>query len=406
MTFHIVPVDLSRGQSRPGGSTGLMRIIASTSMSLLAAFLLVLATGCAYAPGVRFGDAAADTGRRDSSSAEADGTADAAPAGALQSITPDLIRAQRAARPTAVDAQVKRLFGVAQPYQIGPGDILNIVVWDHPELVLAPAGSITTDASGSTVSNGYDVSPMGLIQFPYIGNLVVGGLTEYELHERLTTRLARYFTDPKVTVRIQAYRSGRVYVDGAVRTPGLQLINDIPMTLPEAINRAGGLAPDADRSTVSVSRDGRPVNINLQQLTALGINPNNILLSNGDLVRVASRDDAKVYVMGEVSHPMAQPLRDGRLTLNEALGEAGGVNTTSGDPRQIYVVRAKVDGSAPEIYHLDAHSAAAYALAEGFALQARDVVYVDPAPLVRWNRVVSLILPSALAVTAGKALVW
>ena len=44
----------------------------------------------------------------------------------------------------------------------------------------------------------------------------------------------------------------------------------------------------------------------------------------------------------------------------------------------------------------------AYALAEGFELQARDVIYVDPVPLVRWNRVISLILPSAQAVNVTR----
>ncbi|UUZ68370.1 SLBB domain-containing protein [Polaromonas sp. P2-4] len=173
------------------------------------------------------------------------------------------------------------------------------------------------------------------------------------------------------------------------------------MTLPEAIGRAGGFTATADRSAVAISRNGSTTAINMQQLTALGINPSSILLGSGDLVRVLSRDESKVYVMGEVTRPLAQPLRNGRLTLNEALGEAGGVSTTSGDPRQIYVVRSAPDGQ-PEIYHLDARSPVAYALAEGFELKSRDVVYVDPAPLVRWNRVISLILPSAQVVNVTR----
>ncbi|UUZ78602.1 polysaccharide biosynthesis/export family protein [Polaromonas sp. P1(28)-13] len=277
------------------------------------------------------------------------------------------------------------------------------MVWDHPELTIVPAASsLTTEASSlSSVGNGYNVSPAGLVQFPYVGNLKLGGLTEYEARDLLVTRLAKFFKDPQVTVRIQSYRSGRVYIDGEVRTPGQQAVNDVPMTLPEAIGRAGGFTATADRSAVAISRNGSTTAINLQQLTALGINPSSILLGSGDLVRVLSRDESKVYVMGEVTRPLAQPLRNGRLTLNEALGEAGGVSTTSGDPRQIYVVRSALDGQ-PEIYHLDARSPVAYALAEGFELRSRDVVYVDPAPLVRWNRVISLILPSAQVVNVSR----
>ncbi|MNV76117.1 SLBB domain protein [compost metagenome] len=113
------------------------------------------------------------------------------------------------------------------------------------------------------------------------------------------------------------------------------------------------------------------------------------------------RDESKVFVMGEVTRPLAQPLRNGRLTLNEALGEAGGLNPTSADPRQIYVVRSAAHDQS-KVFHLDAQSPMAYALAEGFELRSHDVVYVDPVPLVRWNRVISLILPSAQAVNVTR----
>ena len=166
-----------------------------------------------------------------------------------------------------------------------------------------------------------------------------------------------------------------------------------------------------------MTRNGVTTLVNLPQLTELGVNPSRIMLAAGDLVSVGNRDESKVYVLGEVTRPMALPLRSGRLTLNEALGESGGVSSLSGDPRQIYVVRSRngrhgstanagaaaVTPTTPEIYHLDASSPVAYALSEGFELRARDVVFVDPVPLVRWNRVISLILPSATGIAATRA---
>ena len=119
------------------------------------------------------------------------------------------------------------------------------------------------------------------------------------------------------------------------------------------------------------------------------------------MVRVLGRDESKVFVLGEVLRPSTQTLRNGRLTLNEALSDSGGINPVSGNPRQIYVIRAQ-QPTQPQIFHLDAQSPVAYALAEGFELQPRDVVYVDPVPLVRWNRVISLIVPSAQAVTTTR----
>ena len=337
----------------------------------------------------------------------------APPPGALLAITPELISRQRALQKAELGNDVKSLFAEAKPYGIGAGDVVNIVVWNHPELVLTPAGStLTTDSSGlASVGNGYNVSPEGLIQFPLLGTFKIAGMTENGAREELTQRLSKFIKDPQITLRVQAYRAGRVYVDGEVRVPGLQAINDIPMTLPEAISRAGGMTPTADRAMVAVTRKGVTSVINMPQLTALGVNPSRIMLAAGDLVRVGNREDTRVYVMGEVTKPTALPLRNGRLTLNEALGESGGVNATTGDPRQIYVVRSRSGDSAavadasvqvspttPEIYHLDASSPTAYALAEGFELKSRDVVFVDPVKLVLWNRVISLILPSAAVV--------
>ena len=148
--------------------------------------------------------------------------------GSLLAITPKLINQQRAMRKADVSDDVKSFFSEAKAYGIGPGDILNIVVWNHPELVL---------------EKGYNVSPEGLIQFPLLGTFKIVGMSEIRAREELIRRLSKFLKDPQITVRIQDYRTGRVYVDGEVRTPGQQAINDIPMTLPEVISRAGGFTP-------------------------------------------------------------------------------------------------------------------------------------------------------------------
>jgi polysaccharide export outer membrane protein len=376
---------------------------------ILIILLTLFLNGCAYAPGFYMNkekpsSETKETGwfstapRRDTS----EQAPDLPPPGQVKPITPSLITAQRTMRATEVPADVKKLFDIPKDYTIGPGDILNIVVWDHPELSITAAGGLATDSGSlSGVGNGFNVSPQGLIQFPYAGTIKVGGLTEFEVRDILTKRLAKVIKSPQVTVRIQSYRSGRIYIDGEVKTPGLLTLNDIPMTLPEAIGRAGGMTALADRSSVAITRQGKTTVVSMPQLLSQNINPSSILLANGDLIRVLAREESKVFVMGEVARPSSLTLRNGRLTLNEALGDAGGLNQATGDPRQIYVVRA-ANTENPEIFHLDAQSPAAFALAEGFELQARDVVYVDPVPLVRWNRVISLILPSAQAVNTTR----
>lgn len=326
-----------------------------------------------------------------------------APPGALMTISPQLIEEQRTLQSAEIDQEIKHLFGVATEYKVGPGDVLNIVVWNHPELALPMAGSnVATDTANiADVGNGYNVSPEGLIQFPFVGAVKIAGLTEYQVSSLLTRRMAQYISDPQLTVRIQAYRNSRIYIDGEVHKPGLLTINDIPMTLPEAINRAGGLTPDADRSSVILTRNGVATHINMPQLTRKGVNPSQIMMANGDLLRVINRNDSKVFMLGDVHSPRSQPLQDGQLTLAQALGEASGINPETGNARQVYVIRKGVNGNA-EIYHLDASVPTAYVLAADFELKARDMVFVDPAPIVRWNRVISMLLPSYGAISATR----
>ncbi|MDB5795382.1 MAG: hypothetical protein JWR25_1761, partial [Noviherbaspirillum sp.] len=154
-----------------------------------------------------------------------------------------------------------------------------------------------------------------------------------------------------------------------------------------------------DQSQVVVNRGGTNYQINLPQLVQRGVNPANILLADGDVVRVRSRDESKVFVSGEVVSPRALPMYNGRLTLNEALGESGGVNPLSGDGSQIYVVRK--NGTDQVVYQLDGRKPGALAMAEGFELNPKDVVYVAATPLANWHRAISLILPSALSGAVG-----
>lgn len=326
----------------------------------------------------------------------------------LKPITPQLVQSERALREKQVSQDISRLIGKASPYKIDSGDVLSIVVWDHPELsnsatvaagAMAGTGADAATSATTAPPAGFMVDHEGVVQFPYAGSIKIAGLTQDQARNLLTSKLAKYIRDPKVTLRVQSYRSKRVYVDGDVKTPGLQAINDIPMTLIEAINRAGGVLPTGDQSQIVVNRGGTNYQINLPQLVQRGVNPATIMLVDGDVVRVRSRDESKVFVSGEVIAPKALPMHNGRLTLNEALGESGGINPTSGDGSQIYVIRKT--GSDQVVYQLDGRTQGAMAMAEGFDLSPKDVVYVAATPLANWHRAISLILPGALSSAVG-----
>lgn len=363
-------------------------------MRRLFAVLMVAASlaGCSsMAPGIQFSNARAASG---------DDAKEINPE--IRVITPKLVKSERQERDKRVSEDISALMQPAQVYRIEAGDVLSIVVWDHPELsstMLPPqpaggVGVIGVAASPMQPGSGFEIDQNGMLDFPYAGKIKAAGLMPNELHALLSKRLAQYLRDPKVTLKVQNYRSKRVYVDGEVKVPGVQPINDIAMTLTEAINRAGGMNAAADQSRVMVTREGKTYQINLPQLVQRGVNPSSVMLANGDLVRVLSRDDSKVFLSGEVSSPRALAMRNGRLTLNEALGEAGGINPVTGDARKVFVVRRSDKES--RVYQLDANAPGALAMAEGFDLEPKDVVYVAATPLTNWNRTISALIPGSL----------
>ena len=365
--------------------------------------LLLGLQGCSVltAPGFGYGDAGTRTSVPLGQYVVGD--PDNPPQGVIIPITKELVQAQKMSRPRDIAPEIKALFGTPAPYTIGPSDVIGIVVYDNPDLLPAASAVITqqVDPTGISSAPGFIVSAGGEVSFPYIGRVKVAGLTEIEASDLIERRLTKFIREPQVSVRIVSFRSRRAYVEGEVRTPGLQPFTDVPMTLPQALSRAGGITTLGDRAVVHLTRGDVTTRIDLIALEELGINPNRILLQNDDLITVRSREENKVYVMGEATIASALTMNNGRLSLNQALGEARGPDRTTANTAQVYVIRNNAEGD-PALFHLDANSPAALALAENFALKPRDVIYIDPVPLVQWNRIVSLILPSAQVLYTGR----
>ncbi|MBP0604873.1 polysaccharide biosynthesis/export family protein [Burkholderia sp. CpTa8-5] len=298
----------------------------------------------------------------------------------------------------SVPGELRDIASSPDAYTLGRGDVLQITVWDHPELAAALGAPAQSAPRAADAPPGFVVDQDGTLQFPYAGRLPVAGLTAEQVQTQLARRLDKTFRNPQVTVRIASFRAKQVYIEGEVHTPGSQPVNDIPMTLYDAIGRAGGFSAAADRSRIVLVRDGVERRIDLTGMAEQGRNPSKIVLRNGDLVRVLARDESGVFVMGEVNKPVtALPMRNGRLTLSEAIAQAGSLNANTADAAQLYVVRGMQDAQ-PQVYHLDARSPVAMVLANQFQLKPKDVVYVDGNGLVRFSRVLSLLLP---AINAG-----
>ena len=207
--------------------------------------------------------------------------------------------------------------GAPYDYKIGVGDVLSIVVWDHPELT-APFGSFN-----NVQDQGNVVREDGTIFYPFVGQLEVAGRTALDIREELAVKLASYIESPQLDVRVVNYRSQRFFVTGFVSKPGTYPVTDVPVRVVEAL-----------------------------------------------------------------------PMTNRALTLTQALGEAGGIQEARADGRGVYVIRKSEFAGVIDVYQLDVSEAWAFALGDEFLLQPRDVVYVSAAPISRWNRWVSNVLPS------------
>ena len=121
----------------------------------------------------------------------------------------------------------------------------------------------------------------------------------------------------------------------------------------------------------------------------------NRLLQHNDIIHVPRNDATKVFVMGEVNNPATLPINRSGLTLAEALANVGGFNEMTAEASGIFVLRASNDNTKiADVYQLDASNAIALILATQFQLKPMDLVYVTSAPIARWNKVISLLLPT------------
>jgi polysaccharide biosynthesis/export protein len=303
-------------------------------------------------------------------------------------ITPELVAANGVNAQPAAQIPAELLAFRPESYQIQPGDTLLITVWDHPELS-TPAGS-----QQQAVANGRQVQPDGTFFFPYAGKNNISGKTIEEVRSMLASKLGRYLNDPQVDVNVVGYGS-RISMQGAFTNTTPQEITPVPLTLSQAVGRAGVNVEQADISGLVLTRDGKSYRLDQDALNRNGAMAQDIFLKPGDQIFLPFNDRKEIYVMGEVSQPQAINFKTTNMTLTQALGRVGGLDQTSSNAAAVYVIRGVEDmKQAPAtVYHLNAKSPVAFALADQFLLQAGDVVYVGPAGVTRWNRFLSQLIP-------------
>jgi polysaccharide export outer membrane protein len=159
------------------------------------------------------------------------------------------------------------------PYQIGPGDVLRIFVWRNPELSVTVA-----------------VRPDGLLAMPLVQDVPATGTTPAVLAREIEKRLAKYITDPNVTViptRFVGPFAYQIRVVGEAATPRALPYRE-NMTLLDAMIESGGLTKYAagNRSTLvrTVNGSQESYQVYLDSLIKQGDIDANVALLPGDII--------------------------------------------------------------------------------------------------------------------------
>jgi polysaccharide export outer membrane protein len=254
-------------------------------------------------------------------------------------------------------------------YRIGPGDVLDIRIFNRPNL--------SRDA--------VRVEGSGIIRMPLIdGEIQAACKTEGELAKEIASRYLKYYRNPQVDVFIKEYHAREVALIGAVFEQGryqmrrrlrlLELLTYAKGTTDKAgqtinIVRTGGpeLCVRADDSTANT---GAFISLRLND-TLRGEEKANPFVQAGDIVTIPEAD--QVYVVGNVYTPKAVPLKE-PTTVSRAIAMAGGALRDSRTDR-VRIVRQQPGTTQTEIFvNL---SAIAHKKAEDVLLQPNDIVEVQ-----------------------------
>ncbi|MCJ7603803.1 MAG: polysaccharide export protein [Desulfobulbaceae bacterium] len=198
----------------------------------------------------------------------------------------------------------------ALEYAVGEGDVLEISVYDNPDL-------LTT----VRVSGGGDIT----VQL--LGQVMVDGKSPEQVAKQLEALYADgYLVSPQVHVFVKEYRSQKATILGQVKIPGLCELHG-PTTLLELISKAGGLSENAGnqatikRKALGGTGKDEVITVDMKQLIEVGDTSLNIPILDGDSIYISK--SGMFFVTGEVSRPASYKYEE-ESTVIKAISVAGG----------------------------------------------------------------------------------
>jgi polysaccharide biosynthesis/export protein len=271
----------------------------------------------------------------------------------------------------------------AHALQIGPGDLLDVDVFDTAEL-----------------SRKLRVSEQGSISLPVGGDLHVGGLTALEAGHAIEEHFRQddILKDPHVSVTILEYATQGVTVLGEVKNPGVYPLLGAHGVL-DLVSAAGGATPSAGKAVTVTHRanPNHPVVVNVDSKPGSSAILN-VDVRPGDTIMVSKA--GIVYVLGDVGKPGGFLIENSnRLTVLQAVALAEGTNRTASLNRA-KLIRKTEDGPKEvpiALKKILANKAPDEPLADG------DILFVPGSATKNTLRVMESILPAAAGAAIYRA---
>ena len=279
-----------------------------------------------------------------------------------------------------VDYKVKKfsdIYNYNYEYILGPADTISINLTDTDDL-----------------DNTYLIDEQGMIDLPFIGKVKLDGLTLNQAQNILVDVVKNFYKNPDLQINIEEFNSSKVYIVGAVRNQTTIKLDQKPMKLIEAAIQAN-FNPSAEDKLFGTKgflrRDNEVYKINLANAFSGTDEKENFFLKKDDVIFIDKNSDA-IHVFGEVSKPGVYFPNIG-YSLTELISTSG-LNQITANAKKVYVIREKFDSFLEvDIFQFDISNPINLIAGRKFMLQSKDIVFVPPTEIVKWNRTISLLLP-------------
>ena len=263
------------------------------------------------------------------------------------------------------------------------------------EYILGPADSISINLTDTDdLDNTYLIDQEGMIDLPFIGKIKLDGLTLNQAQNILVDIIKDFYKNPDLQIKIEEFNSSKVYIVGAVRNQKTIKLDQKPVKLIEAAIEAN-FNPSAEDKLFGTKgflrRDNKVYKINLANAFSGTDERENFYLKKDDVIFIDRNSDA-IHVFGEVSKPGVYFPNIG-YSLTELISTSG-LNQITANAKKVYVIREKFDTFLEvDVFQLDIRNPVNLIAGRKFMLQAKDIIFIPPTEIVKWNRTISLLLP-------------